>query len=148
MTSNRASAEAEQVYLFVQHLGRRLALLDSELGVSVARFSALAALMFHGVTNLTDLAAAEGVRAPSMTRLVRDMARDGLVTRRPDPEDRRGVLIAITRRGRALVTRARDRKIALVAAYLRTLDAPARGHVRAAFAALDRLAEPDEEDNP
>ena len=136
--------EAERIYLFVQHLGRRLRDIDARAGLTPARFSALASLRFHGSRNIGDLAADERVRAPSMTRLVRDMTRDGLLTRAPDPNDGRGVLIALTPEAALLFDQIRAEKIALVADYLGGLGAGVQGAIKVAFAALDDLAEPPE----
>ena len=136
--------EPERIYLFVQHLGRRLRDIDARAGLTPARFSALASLRFHGSRNIGDLAADERVRPPSMTRLIRDMERDGLLTRTPDPADGRGVLIELTPRAAALFAAARAEKIGLVADFLETLSAPARAAIKVAFAALDDLAIPPE----
>jgi len=136
--------EPERIYLFVQHLGRRLRDIDTRAGLTPARFSALASLRFHGSRNIGDLAADERVKAPSMTRLVRDMERDGLLIRAPDPADGRGVLIELTPAAAALFDGLRAQKIALVADYLATLTGPARAAIKLAFAALDDLAEPPE----
>ena len=136
--------EPERIYLFVQHLGRRLRDVDARASLTPARFSTLASLRFHGSRNIGDLAADERVRPPSMTRLVRDMLRDGLLTRTPDPADGRGVLIELTPRAIALFDAVRAEKIALVADYLETLSGPARAAIKIAFAALDDLAEPPE----
>jgi len=70
------------------------------------------------------------------------MQRDGLLTRAADPADGRGVLIELTPRAAALFDAIRAEKIALVADYLKDLDAPAQAAIRCAFAALDDLAEP------
>ncbi|HVM99707.1 MAG TPA: MarR family transcriptional regulator [Caulobacteraceae bacterium] len=136
--------EPERIYLFVQHFGRRLRDIDARAGLTPARFSALASLRIHGSRNIGELAADERVRPPSMTRLVRDMARDGLLVRTPDPADGRGVLIELTPTATALFDAVRAEKIALVADFLRTLDEPARAAITLAFAALDDLAEPPE----
>jgi DNA-binding MarR family transcriptional regulator len=131
--------EPERIYLFVQHLGRRLRDIDARAGLTPARFSALASLRFHGSRNIGELAADERVKAPSMTRLARDMTRDGLLTRRPDPADGRGVRIELTAKAAALFDAVRAAKIALVADYLA---------IEVAFAALDELAEPTAPDAP
>ena len=136
--------EPERIYLFVQHLGRRLRDIDAQAGLTPARFSTLASLRFHGSRNIGDLAADERVRPPSMTRLVRDMERDGLLARTPDPADGRGVLIELTPAAAVLFDTARAQKIALVADFLETLSRPAQTAIRIAFAALDDLAEPPE----
>jgi DNA-binding MarR family transcriptional regulator len=144
MTPIAERPEPERIYLFVQHLGRRLRDIDARAGLTPARFSTLASLRFHGSRNIGELAADERVRPPSMTRLVRDMARDGLLTRTPDPADGRGVLIEPTPMATALFDAVRAEKIALVADYLEGLSAPAQAAIRLAFAALDDLAEPPE----
>jgi DNA-binding MarR family transcriptional regulator len=136
--------EPERIYLFVQHLGRRLRDIDARAGLTLARFSALASLRFHGSRNIGELASEERVRPPSMTRLVRDMERDGLLTRTSDPADGRGVLIKLTPRAIALFDTVRAEKIALVADYFATLNGPAQAAIKVAFAALDELAEPPE----
>ncbi|HXQ14148.1 MAG TPA: MarR family winged helix-turn-helix transcriptional regulator [Caulobacteraceae bacterium] len=136
--------EPERIYLFVQHLGRRLRDIDARAGLTPARFSTLASLRFHGSRNIGDLAADERVKAPSMTRLVRDMARDGLLTRAADPADGRGVVIALTPNAATLFDAVRAEKIALVADYLGHLDLATQAAIKVAFAALDDLAEPPE----
>jgi DNA-binding MarR family transcriptional regulator len=136
--------DPERIYLFVQHLGRRLREIDARAGLTPARFSALASLRFHGSRNIGDLAADERVKAPSMTRLVRDMERDGLLSRTADPADRRGVLIELTPSAAAQFDAIRAAKIALVAEYLAALSGPVRAAIQVAFAALDDLAEPPE----
>jgi DNA-binding MarR family transcriptional regulator len=136
--------DPERIYLFVQHVGRRLREIDARAGLTPARFSTLATLRFDGARNVGDLAVIERVKPPSMTRLVRDMERDGLVRRRPDPTDGRAVLIEMTPAATALFARVRAEKIALVADYLETLTAPARAAIRTAFVALDDLALPPE----
>lgn len=136
--------DPERIYLFVQHLGRRLREIDAAAGLTPARYSALASLRFHGSRNLGELAVDEQVKPPSMTRLVRDMERDGLVRRSPDPTDGRAVLIELTPPAEAAFAAVRAAKIALVADYLATIAPPARAAIHRAFIALDDLAEPPE----
>jgi DNA-binding MarR family transcriptional regulator len=145
MPANPPIDTPEQVYLFVQHLGRRLRDIDAAAGISPARFSALASLAFHGPINLSELAADERVSRPAMTRLARDMEVAGLIARTPDPDDGRGVRVALTPSGLALVHQVRDRKIALVADYLAGLDPALQRQVAAVFTALEELAEPSQE---
>jgi DNA-binding MarR family transcriptional regulator len=71
-----------------------------------------------------------------MTRLVRDMEKSGLVSRRADVHDGRCVLVELTEKGRAVVDRVRKRKIALVATELEHLDAKSRQAMRIALDAL------------
>jgi len=134
--------DAQLIYVFVQHLGRRLREIDAQAGLTAARFSALASLRFHGSKNVGELALDEQVKPPSMTRLVRDMRRDGLVSVLPDPNDGRGVLVRMTPRATRLFDAVRAEKISLVADYLAGLPADVRDAIRHAFGALEALGEP------
>jgi DNA-binding MarR family transcriptional regulator len=112
---------AEQLYLLAQHAGRRFRTLDAELGLTPARFSLLAALRYHGPQRIGELAGGEGVAQPTMTKLVATAEDEGLVERRSDPDDRRGAVVVLTPAGRALLRRARSRKINWISSQLRTL---------------------------
>ena len=140
--------DAQQIYVFVQHLGRRLREIDARAGLTAARFSALASLRFHGSKNVGELAIDEQVKPPSMTRLVRDMRRDGLISVSPDPNDGRGVLVRMTPRATRLFDAVRAEKISLVGDYLASLPADLRDTIRRAFDALEELGEPTEAEPP
>src|SRR5262245_23690428 len=71
------------------HLLRRLQREDSRLGLSAARLSALSVLVFGGPKTLGQLADAEAVSPPSMTRLVNAMEAEGLVSREKHATDAR-----------------------------------------------------------
>ena len=90
---------------------RRVADVDQESGLSAARLSALSSLERGGATTLGGLAAAERVTAPTMTRIVDGLERDGYVRRGPHPEDRRAVRVVLTPRGRESFQRARGRRL-------------------------------------
>ncbi len=98
---------------------RHFRLLDAELGLSPARFSVLATLRYEGPQRLGDLARREGVAQPTMTKLVASLERDHLVARRTDSGDHRAVILELTADGRALVRRARARKISWIGTVLR-----------------------------
>ena len=140
------TSDAARAYLFVQHVGRRLREIDGAHGLTAVRFSVLASLVLHELSTVTTLAADERVKVPSMTRLLRDMERDGLVSRRGNPDDRRGVLVAATAKGQAAFWAARVEKIGMIERQLETLPAKTRAAVSLAFAALEdwaaEIAEP------
>ena len=106
MTDHAADAPATgdelatRLHSAVLHLLRRLAREDRASGQSPARLSALSVLVFGGARPIGRLARDEGVSAPTMTRLVAGLERDGLVTRTVDPNDRRTLHVAATDRGR------------------------------------------------
>jgi DNA-binding MarR family transcriptional regulator len=124
----------EQLYISLTHAGRQLRALDDELGLSPARFSLLATLRYRGPQNVSMLAQLEGISQPTATKLVNGLEREGLVQRAADPADGRGRLVRLTPAGRALIRRARARKIAYVEAAIADLCAAS---VTAVAAALD-----------
>jgi len=131
---------AEQVYLAVQHGAARFRTIDEELGLSPARFSVLATLRYGGPQRVGELARREGVAQPTMTQSIRGLEATDLVTRRATPDDGRGCLVELTPKGRALVRRARARKIAWVAEVLDRMTGKERLALRAAAAELDGQA--------
>ncbi len=106
------------------HLSRRLRAEDEALGLSASRLSALAVLAVEGPMRIGDLAQAERVEPPTMTRLVDAMERDGHVVRSPDPTDRRAVLVRATRGVPGRMRRARARRMKALSQGLATLTPP------------------------
>jgi DNA-binding MarR family transcriptional regulator len=76
--------------------------------MSLTSLATLSTLDRTGPRRITDLALVQGVAQPSMTTLVTNLRRDGLVERRGDPADGRVALVEITAAGTALL-RARRR---------------------------------------
>ena len=76
---------------------------DEGIGLSQPRLSALSVIVFAGPMSLAELAAAEQVKPPTMSRIVEALVEDRLVTRVAVPEDRRSVRIAATEKGRRLM---------------------------------------------
>jgi DNA-binding MarR family transcriptional regulator len=94
---------------------------DRQTGISPPRLSALSVLVFAGPTSLAELAAAEEVRAPTMSRIVEGLVADGLATREADPANRRKVRIAATEEGRRRLEAGRERRVKALTARLRRL---------------------------
>src|SRR6185295_13673215 len=88
-TANRTVAD--RLHSAAIHLLRRLRRQDDAMGLTPARASALSIMVFGGPVTLGQLAGAEQVSAPTTTRLVVGMERDGLVRREDDPDDGRVV---------------------------------------------------------
>jgi DNA-binding MarR family transcriptional regulator len=70
-------------------------------------YGLLVLLLRCGPTRLTDLAARLGTSKGTLSRQLRALARMGLVQHRPDPRDRRAVLLETTDEGRRRFQRAR-----------------------------------------
>lgn len=104
------------------HLLRRLRAADVEAGMTPARLSALSVLTFGGPCSLTELAEAEQVSPPSMSRMVGALEEAGLVTRRRDPDDGRAVRLEATAEGRSLLEEGRERRVGRLAELLSRLE--------------------------
>ena len=103
------------------HLLRRISRDDGADGVTGARLSALSVLVFGGPVTVGGLARRERVAAPTMTRIVDALVRDGLAERQAVSGDRRQSRIAATPDGRRLLERGRARRIRNLAAELEGL---------------------------
>ena len=112
---------ADRLHSAAIHLLRRIRREDRESGLSAPRLSALSVVIMAGPVTLGELAAAEQVRPPTMTRLVQALESHGLVTREPDPGDGRLTRIRATAKGQALFARGRARRVRALATALRSL---------------------------
>jgi DNA-binding MarR family transcriptional regulator len=70
----------------------------------------LASIATHESPSLGELALAEQIRPPSVTRLVKDMERQGLITCTPDLEDRRCTRVSMSASGRRELITIRRKK--------------------------------------
>jgi DNA-binding MarR family transcriptional regulator len=99
-----------------RHLQRR--------GLQPGWFDVLAALRRAGPPfelNPTQLAEAMLLSSGGMTKRLDRLVEAGLVERRPDPSDRRGTLVRLTRRGRTLVDKIVDEHLENQRALFRSL---------------------------
>lgn len=134
-----ASELAARLAGFATVLQRHLSRADAGDGLTRARLSALGLLVMGGPRTLGELAAAEHVRPPTMTRLVHAMEADGLVAREPNPADGRSIVIRATRHGESQLEIGRDRQIAPLAASIAVLGAAERRQLEDAADLLGRL---------
>jgi DNA-binding MarR family transcriptional regulator len=112
---------ASEINSVAIHLLRRIRSTDASLGLTSARLSALSVLVFGGPRSLSQLAEAEQVAAPTMSKMVAALERDRLVRRETDPDDRRSVRLIATPAGRNLMEHARRLRIARLWNELRGL---------------------------
>jgi DNA-binding MarR family transcriptional regulator len=134
-----AHAIAERMHSAAIRLLRRLRKTDSAEGLSGPKSSALSVLVFGGPQTLKDLAAAEQVRAPTMSRLVGELEAEGLATKKEDGEDRRVVRIAATTKGRALLEAGRQRRLEVLTRQIAGLSREERTALARAADILARL---------
>jgi DNA-binding MarR family transcriptional regulator len=120
---DRRREVADRLHSASIHLLRRVRRVDEETGLSAARLSALSVLVFGGPTTLGRLARAEQVSAPTMSRLVDALEREGLVTRGADERDGRAVLVAATAEGERILVEGRRRRTEELAGLFEELSA-------------------------
>ena len=113
MRSRRVSrAElADQLHSAAIHLLRLLRKEDDASGLSAPRLSALSVVVFGGPVTLGQLARAEQVRPPTMTKIVTGLENDGLVNRKADAHDGRLTRIVATARGQRILVEGRARRV-------------------------------------
>jgi DNA-binding MarR family transcriptional regulator len=115
MSTPRSKADRRRAIERFHHLAirmlRGLRAVDEASGFSGPRASALAVLVFLGPSSLGELAAAEGVKPPTMSRLVKAMREEGLVESATVEHDQRSVRIAATAKGRSLMMKGRERRL-------------------------------------
>lgn len=137
--ADAAVALADRLHSAAIHLLRRLRVEDEASGLTAPRLSALSVIVFRGPLTLGELATAEQVRPPTISRLVRELEREGLVTRTGDPADRRIQRVAATSAGARLLREGRTRRVAALAAALRALAVADRRSLEAAIPILERV---------
>lgn len=114
-------AVADRLHSAAIHLLRRVRKQDVATGEGPARLSALSVLVFGGPKTLGELAAAEQVKAPTMSRIVAGLARSRLVEITSDPTDARRMNIRATAKGTRLLHKGRELRIQYLASHLQSL---------------------------
>ena len=137
--TREVEAVADRLHSAALHLLRRLRTEDDALGVSPPRLSALSVVVFAGPIGIGALATAEGVAAPTMTRLVDGLERDGFVRRRADPADARGVLVEATATGKRVLTKGRRQRVRTLAEGLAGLTSEELADIRRGAELIERV---------
>ncbi len=128
--------------LYVQ-LGRLVRVLRREgegVPFGPGSMSAMVTLAVHDDgLRLGELAEAEGVAPPTLTRIVKALERDGYVERSPDPDDGRAQRVALTADGHTLIAGGTASRIAVLRRRLDALPEEDRRRLEAALPVLEAL---------
>lgn len=108
--------------------------------VTLPQYRALVVLASRGPQRTTDLAEELDVHASTAGRMCDRLVRKGLVERTRIAEDRRTVLVSLTRPGRTLVDDVTDRRRAEISRLVRRVPAADRPGVVSGLQALARAA--------
>jgi DNA-binding MarR family transcriptional regulator len=138
-----AIADAQAVRQGVQRLSRRLQVERSPTGLSLTKVSLLGHLARRGDLSPGELAAADRLQPQSVTRVLAELERDGLVQRYPDPLDKRTRRMRITVTGRATLTADMRDRDEWLADAMSELTAAERSTLLEAADLLARLGESD-----
>jgi DNA-binding MarR family transcriptional regulator len=120
-------------------LSRQLRNMDMPDGMTPERLSALSVIEKKGPISVTALADKEMVRPATMSRMVSALVDEGLVRRKEDKTDGRGVLVSTTPKGRRAYQRAQQQRLQQFAEALHALTPEQLSAMRSLAAALERL---------
>jgi DNA-binding MarR family transcriptional regulator len=115
---------ADRLHSAAIHLLRHARKQDALARQGPARLSALSVLVFGGPMALGQLAVAEQVKAPTMSRIVAGLKRSGLAKIETDSKDARRIRVTATAKGKRLLQQARARRVRLLAETLSGLREP------------------------
>ena len=124
---------ADLLHSAAVHLLRKVRTQDRSAGIGPAQLSALSVLVFGGPRSLKELAEAEQVRPPTMSRIVVGLERARLVRRRTT-DDKRRMLLEATARGVKILQKGRRRRVEML---VRALQEVSEDELRAAAAAAE-----------
>ena len=140
MGDGQARDVATRLHSASIRLLRTLRREDDGSGLSAPRLSALSYIVVEGPVSLADLAHAEQVRPPTMSRIVDALVERGLVSRVADPRDRRSVRIMVTEEGTRLVSGGGERRVQALAGRLHKLADSERRALARGVEILERVA--------
>jgi len=130
---------ADRLHSAAIHLLRRLRVRDRESGVGPAQLSALSVLVLGGgPRSLGELAEAEQVRPPTMSRIAAGLVRAGLV-RRGKTEDGRRVRLEATEKGTRILQEGRSRRVESLAQALSSLSNEDKEKLRELIEHLEKV---------
>lgn len=121
-------------------LARRLRNEREDTSLSLNQLSAMGTLARLGPITLGELASAERIQPPSMTRTVSALEQRGLVARESDSDDRRLVIVRLSDEGMRMLAADRRRRDAWLNQRLRELTSDEREVLRRAVPVLEKLA--------
>jgi DNA-binding MarR family transcriptional regulator len=131
---------ADRLHSAALHLLRRLRREDDASGLPAPQLSALSVIVFGGPIALGDLARAEQVRPPTISKLIVMLEAKGLVERIVDAADRRVVRVKATARGTKLLHDGRQRRVAALVASLSALRASDRAVLARSLPVLETIS--------
>jgi DNA-binding MarR family transcriptional regulator len=133
--------DATRLRRAVTRLARRFNAAADAVGLTPTQASVLGLITGRGPIGVGTLAQIEHLHPSVLSRLVGRLDELGLITRTPDPNDLRAVVLEATALGRATNEQVVEQRSRAVVAGASSLTAADLAAVRKALPALERLAE-------
>ena len=133
---------AERLHSAAIHVLRYARQADRNAAIGPAQLSALSVLVYGGPCNLRELADAEQVAPPTMTRIVAALRRGGYVRLKRSPHDGRSSIVETTAKGSAALEKARGARLDLIDGLLARSSQPDIALLGKALAAVFPQAAP------
>ena len=130
---------AGRLRVSMNHLARQIRRRDPS-DLTIAKLSALATVVQSGPLSVGQLAELEGLPSPAATRLADKLEEAGLIERRANPEDRRGIHLVAKPSGVELLERRAQVGTTWLAERLACLSESDRRALERAVAVLESLA--------
>ena len=112
-----------------------------EAGLTPTRTMVLLHVVRAERIKLAEVAEAEGLNPTMLSRVVAQLADDGLVTRESDEEDRRAAWVSVTTKGKKLAERIRRERTDALNRALHGLTESEQQSIERALPALEKLAD-------
>ncbi|TXL57295.1 MarR family transcriptional regulator [Aeromicrobium terrae] len=137
--ANYMPTDSQRLSRSVARLNRRLR-QERHSELTPTQLSVLGTVSLIGPATPSAIAAREGVRPPSITRVLNCLTDDGYVVREPHPDDKRQVLVQLSDKGEDMLAEQRNRRDAWLDARLAALTVDERATLREAATLLEKLA--------
>jgi len=140
--SSNAEGIAQDLHSAAIRVLRSVRRADRSSSLNAARLSALSVVVYGRPMTLGQIAEAEQVRPPTMTRIIDALEEHGLVEKRRDERDRRNVYLSATRKGKRILIEARNRRIQMLAKAIDGLEPAEKETLLAAINVLAKMMRP------
>ena len=136
-----AEVDVERLTTVIEDFNTIFIRLPSVRRFNFSTLSVLHTLARNGPLRLTDLLATEQLKQPALTSLVTKLEQDGLLQRRPDPNDGRAMLLSLTRAGRQVVRSRHAERVTKLSRLVDRLTPGERDVLASSIDVLNRLTE-------
>jgi DNA-binding MarR family transcriptional regulator len=125
----------------IDKLSRRLRPTEAGAGLTPSQTSVLFTVVRRGPIGLAEVAEIERINPTMLSRIVAELCNAGLISREPDPEDRRAARVRATAAGQRMRKRIHRERANELQRHIATLDARQRRALGDALPVLEALAE-------